>query len=32
MFTNIRPLLGTFHKFKVIVARIFETVVVDMGS
>ena len=30
-FINIKPLLGTFHKFKVIVARSFKTVV-DMGS
>ena len=31
MFTNIRPFLGKFHKFKVIFARIFKTVV-DIGS
>ena len=30
-FININPLLGTFHKFKVIVARSFKTVV-DIGS
>ena len=30
-FINIKPLLGTFHKFKVIAARSFKTVV-DMGS